>query len=124
VRSPCQARAWPLRATAALSGTYMAPFKAQACLSGPKTCQERPICLARLAASAHVPSARFPLDVVRIECQRCGRAGSYALARLIERFGADIALPDLLVALASCERRADFSRPCGAMYTDLTGAAG
>jgi hypothetical protein len=29
----------------------------------------------------------------------------------VARFGPDIALPDLLVALSSCERRADFSRP-------------
>jgi len=28
--------------------------------------------------------------------------------RLIERFGADATLPDVLTALASCERRADF----------------
>src|ERR1700730_4480638 len=28
-------------------------------------------------------------------------------------------LPDLLVALSSCERRRDFSRPCGARNTDL-----
>jgi hypothetical protein len=40
------------------------------------------------------------------------------------RFGRDIALPDLLVALALCERRKDFSKPCGARYTDLAGAAG
>jgi hypothetical protein len=33
--------------------------------------------------------------------------------------GADIALPDLLLFLASCERRAGFSRPCGARFTDL-----
>jgi hypothetical protein len=38
----------------------------------------------------------FPLDVVRNDCQRCGRAGSYRLAGLIERFGADAALPDVL----------------------------
>ena len=43
---------------------------------------------------------------------------------LMARFGTDIALPDLLVALSSCERRADFSRPCGARYTDLAGSAG
>jgi hypothetical protein len=58
----------------------------------------------------------FPLDVVRIECERCGRAGSYSLDGLIVRFGADIALPDLLVALSACERRADFSKPCGALH--------
>ena len=30
-----------------------------------------------------------------------------------------VTLPDLLLALATCERRADSSRPCGARYTDL-----
>jgi hypothetical protein len=32
--------------------------------------------------------AEFPLPRFRVECQRCGRAGSYRLAGLIERFGA------------------------------------
>ena len=36
------------------------------------------------------------------------------------RFGLDAALPDVLSALATCERRRDFSRPCGARFTDLT----
>jgi hypothetical protein len=65
----------------------------------------------------------FPLDVVRIECERCNRAGSYRRDGLVERFGADIALPDLLVALASCERRADSSRTCGAWFTDIASRA-
>jgi hypothetical protein len=62
----------------------------------------------------------FPFDVVRIECERCGRAGRYALARLIERFGADAAGPDVLMELAACERRKNFSQPCGARFTDLS----
>jgi hypothetical protein len=49
----------------------------------------------------------FPLPVVRVDCERCNRAGSYRLAGLMARFGADAALPDVLLALASCERRAD-----------------
>jgi len=57
-------------------------------------------------------------DVIRIACERCGRAGSYRRDGLVARFGADIALPDVLMALASCERRRDFSRPCGARFTD------
>jgi hypothetical protein len=65
----------------------------------------------------------FPFDVVRIECERCGRAGRYALAGLIERFGADAAGPDVLMELAACERRRDYSRPCGARFTDLAGSA-
>jgi len=43
----------------------------------------------------------FPSDVVRNDCQRCGREGRYRRERLIERFGADAALPDVLMALAS-----------------------
>jgi hypothetical protein len=65
----------------------------------------------------------FPFDVVRIDCERCGRAGRYALAGLIERFGADAAGPDVLLELAACERRRDFSRPCGAKFTDLAAKA-
>jgi hypothetical protein len=61
----------------------------------------------------------FPFDVVRIECERCSRAGRYALARLIERFGADAAGPDVLMELAACERRKNFSQPCGARFPDL-----
>jgi hypothetical protein len=38
----------------------------------------------------------FPFGIVRIDSQRCGRAGSYRLAVLMERFGPDIALPNLL----------------------------
>jgi hypothetical protein len=66
------------------------------------------------------PLGEFPLSGVRIECEPCRRAGRYRCDGLVARFGADIALPDLLVALASCERRPDFSRPCGARFTDLT----
>ncbi len=39
----------------------------------------------------------FPLAVVRIECPRCERAGSYRLDGLKARFGSDITLRDLLV---------------------------
>jgi uncharacterized protein (DUF1330 family) len=34
-----------------------------------------------------------------------------AATGLVTRFGADIALPDLLVALATCGGRRDFSKP-------------
>jgi len=61
----------------------------------------------------------FPLAVVRIDCPRCNRAGSYRGDGLLARFGADAALPDVLMALVECERRKDFSRPCGARFTDL-----
>jgi hypothetical protein len=37
----------------------------------------------------------------------------------VARFGAVTALPDLLMTLATCELRRDFSRACGARFTDL-----
>ena len=71
----------------------------------------------------------FPFDVVRIDCERCGRAGRYALAGLgavrgqhpglLARFDADAAGPDVLMELAQSERRKDFTNPCGARFTDL-----
>jgi hypothetical protein len=60
-----------------------------------------------------MPLDQFPHDTA------CGRAGRYRRDVLIERFGSDIAPPDLLAELAACERRHDFSRPCGARFTDL-----
>jgi hypothetical protein len=51
------------------------------------------------------------MNVVRIECPRSDRVGSYRRDGLLARFGADIALPDLLLTLAECERRRDFSKP-------------
>jgi hypothetical protein len=45
----------------------------------------------------------------------------YAKAGLIEGFGADAAGPDVLMELAACERRKNFTNPCGAAdsKTDL-----
>jgi hypothetical protein len=54
----------------------------------------------------------------------CGRTGSYRRGGLVKRFGGGIALPDVLLELASCERRADFLAPCGARLTDLAVSAG
>jgi hypothetical protein len=59
------------------------------------------------------------MNVVRIECPRSDRVGSYRRDGLLARFGADIALPDLLLTLAECERRRDSSKRCGARFTDL-----
>jgi len=36
----------------------------------------------------------YPGEIVRLSCQKCGRAGQYRKQNLIERFGADIRLPD------------------------------
>jgi len=35
-----------------------------------------------------------PTNVVRLSCEKCGRAGQYPKRNLIARYGADIRLPD------------------------------
>jgi hypothetical protein len=42
--------------------------------------------------------------------------GRYAKARLVERFGADMAAPDVFTELAACERRRSFGNSCGAIH--------
>jgi hypothetical protein len=40
--------------------------------------------------------------------------GTARLDGLLARFGSNFALPDVLMALATCDRRRDFSQPSGA----------
>ena len=46
----------------------------------------------------------YPLDLVRIACAKCGRAGRYRRATLLDRYGADMAMPELRHELAQCPR--------------------
>jgi hypothetical protein len=61
-----------------------------------------------------------PGDLVRTTCEKCGRAGRYPKATLIERFGTDIALPDLRHEVAPCDRRGAMHDPCRAHHVGLT----
>ena len=62
--------------------------------------------------------ASAKLHMLRLECSKCGRAGQYRVDKLIERFGPDIALPDLRHKLAQCSRRDNMSDPCQVGYVD------
>ena len=71
----------------------------------------------------------FPWVIVRIDCPLCPhRKGQYRLARLAEKFGADIRLCDLLdrIALDCPMKSLPWERPpgqydpkCKARFTDL-----
>ena len=64
----------------------------------------------------------FPSDLVEIECKQCGRHGRYRKAALIEKYGSDIVLPDLLALIAGdCDQRKALlgNRGCGAIYPAL-----
>jgi hypothetical protein len=43
---------------------------------------------------------KYPAPIVRLSCQKCGRAGQYPKRNLIARYGADIRLPDLREEIA------------------------
>lgn len=64
----------------------------------------------------------YPNDPIRFACRKCSRAGQSRKFRLIERFRADIGLPELLARISSdCPRRVAImgSDPCGVYYPDL-----
>lgn len=70
----------------------------------------------------------YPYVVVRVACRLCDRRGSYRLARLAAKFGPDIAMDELLEALAfNCRWRrhpgqrepGKYDPKCGAYFPDL-----
>ena len=66
-----------------------------------------------------VTLAHYPGDKVRVVCDVCGRSGQYSRARLIERFGTNAGLPDVLRQLADCANWGAGGDPCGAHFRDL-----
>jgi hypothetical protein len=50
----------------------------------------------------------FLVPTLSIECEPCGRAGRYTVAKLIEKYG-DARLPELLDVLADCPKAKSFS---------------
>ena len=73
---------------------------------------------------------QYPYVVVRVGCHLCPRTGSYRLARLAAKFGAEASLGAVLDGLAlDCawrrgpgDRRAGkYEAKCGAYFPDLHG---
>lgn len=70
--------------------------------------------------------ADYPFVVVNVDCTLCSRTGRYRLARLVDRYGADCRLDNLLDHLAGdCRYRERPRHPikpgCGARFPDLIG---
>ena len=61
-----------------------------------------------------------PGEIVRLDCERCGRSGQYRKRKLIERFGDDMRLPDLRHEVAQCERRGRMHDACAVRFVGLT----
>jgi len=66
-----------------------------------------------------VKLADYTEGQVLVACAKCERRGRYRLAGLIDRFGADFGLPDLLRELShNCPKWSGWDR-CGAVYPEL-----
>ena len=61
----------------------------------------------------------YPGDLVRLCCEKCGRAGQYQKRNLVERYGADIRSPDLREGISQCERHGQMHDACMVRYVDL-----
>ncbi len=70
--------------------------------------------------SGSIRLAEHPASMVRLKCSKCGRSGHYRKAALIEKYGAEVRLPDLLHMIgASCPKMDALGNdPCGAHYLD------
>ena len=42
----------------------------------------------------------YPGDIIRLSCAKCRRSGQYRKQKLIDRYGADMRLPDLREEIA------------------------
>jgi hypothetical protein len=62
--------------------------------------------------------AAAKLNVIRLTCPKCHRTGQYRVDELLERYGPDIARPDLRHELAQYPHRNDMSDPCQVKYVD------
>ena len=65
--------------------------------------------------------ADYPAAMVQLKCWKCDRSGQYRKVTLIEKYGADVPLPDLLhLVRANCPKTDRLCNdPCGVCYGDL-----
>jgi hypothetical protein len=63
--------------------------------------------------------ASYPHDPIKIACRKCGRSGRYKRSTLVEMFGADQVMPEVLSRLAACDKRGNASDPCQVIFPDL-----
>jgi hypothetical protein len=57
--------------------------------------------------------------MIRFICDKCGRKGQYRKARLVGKYGPDVAMPDLLHKVADCPHWQPMRGGCSVRY-DLT----
>ena len=77
-------------------------------------------CYAVTMSTGSLSPATYPTDAITIRCNRCERMGWYKRQTLIERYGIDAAMPDVLNAITACERNKRLSTDrCKAYFAEL-----
>ena len=63
----------------------------------------------------------YPTDAITVTCDQCGREGRYKRGTLADKFGSDMAMPDILNAITQdCGRNAPLSTDrCKAVFGEL-----
>ena len=64
----------------------------------------------------------YPSDTITVRCEQCGREGRYRRATLLDRFGPDEPMPDILNAITEdCDRHGwHLMDRCKALYGELS----
>ena len=64
--------------------------------------------------------ATYPSDSTTVRWDQCGRVGQYKHRKLIERYGADATMPDVLNEITARQRNQRLSvERCSACYVEL-----
>jgi hypothetical protein len=64
----------------------------------------------------------YPSETITVICDECGREGRYARNALIERYGADTPMPNILNQITDCKRNRPLSMDrCKAVFGELRG---
>jgi hypothetical protein len=66
-------------------------------------------------------TSTYPFPIVRIVCAKCARSGQYRRQTLIDRFGPDTGMPEVIAEIAQCPDRMNFSDICQVRCPDLAG---
>jgi hypothetical protein len=116
-------RSFQLRCTAQTAKPHYrkaAPFSQS---SLPRLSLDRPRRACRSSDMATLYSSPrlrdWPLPMVRLACDQCGRRGQYRHERLLAEYDPGEPMPDLRHLLAQCPRRNAPGMSCGVYYADL-----
>ena len=71
-----------------------------------------------MAGSGSWLLGEWPLPLVRVKCEKCGRGGQYQTAKLVEQYGPNLEMPELRHFIAQCSQRGKHSDPCMIIFVD------